>query len=490
MSGFWPELPFSTLAARFLVLLLGAALKGSLVFALAFGAAFLMRDSAARLRHLLWLGALASFLFIPLLSPFSPPLLPWPGPVQALPDGLYGAVSGALLPHGGVAIPLLTQCNGLGRLPPKGPSWALPLFLLWLTGAAASLIRVAIGSVRVRLQAVEARRRALQKPGRRLRTAGKLVQEAGIRRQVQVLESPTCCVPYARGILRPLVMLPVTARGWGPRRLRAVLLHELRHIQSLDCLTQGIARGICSLFWFVPCVWMAFSRLCAEQEKRCDDGVLEKGVTPRDYAACLVAAVRRRLEPYALAGLNSPSWSRRVLQERIQSILGWRGAGKNHWLVFAFAGFVAISLVLLGGAGGNRALPIQQAYDRFVGVWVNEVYPGDMFQPEVRILRPDYIGVDQLVAGSKAKSGVWEIVARKAWNDPRGNTYCQFSWLYTQGWRAGENWRRGSGLMRVDRAGAIWEANFRWGTVDGPFPERIDIEAREYGYRYFIYYRK
>ena len=31
MSGFWPELPFSTLAARFLVLLLGAALQGSLI---------------------------------------------------------------------------------------------------------------------------------------------------------------------------------------------------------------------------------------------------------------------------------------------------------------------------------------------------------------------------------------------------------------------------------------------------------------------------
>jgi hypothetical protein len=364
------------------------------------------------------------------------------------------------------------------------------LFLFWLTGAAASLMRVTIGSVRVRLQAVEARRQALPRHARRLQAAGKLAQETGIRRQVRVLESPSCRVPYARGILRPLVMLPAAARGWGPRRLRAVLLHELRHIKSLDSLTQGIARGICSLFWFVPCVWAAFSRLCAEQEKRCDDGVLAKGVVPRDYAACLVAAVRCRLQPYALAGLDSPSWSRRILQERIQGILAWRGAAKNRWPVLAFVALTAVCLLLLGGAGGNRALPVDRAYGRFVGIWVNEVYPGDMFQPEVRILRPDYTGVDQMVVGSKPTSGVWEIVARKAWSDAWGNTYCQFSWLYTQGWRAGETWRRGSGLMRVDRAGSVWEANFRWGAVDGPFPERIDTEAREYGYRYFIYHRK
>ena len=494
MSASWSGLPLSTLAARFLVMLLGASLKASLIFTMVFVATRLMRDSLPRLRHLLWTGVLSSFLLILLLSPLSPPLLPLPRPIQATPDGLYGTVSRLLLPQGGVAgFPDFRVCSeaALAKVSPRGPAWALPLLLLWIAGALASSLKVAVGSVRVRLLAAEARRCPLRKAAwRHERVAGELALAAGIRRRVRVLESPSCGVPFVRGILRPQVMLPSAARAWKPQRLRAVLLHELRHIKCADSLSQGIARGICSLFWFVPFAWMAYSFLCAEQEKCCDAGVVGNGIPPGAYAACLLAAARCSQEPAPIAGLYSPSWRKRVLLDRIQSILERGRTGKKRWLIFALTVSVVCALLLLGGAGGNRPLPIDQAYDRFVGVWVNEVYPGDMFKPEVRVLRPDHVGVDRLYPGLEAVAGTWAIVVRRAWNDARGSTYCQFSWIYTDGWAAGESWRRGVGLMRVDKAGRIWEANFRWGAVVSPFPEQIDTEANQYWYRYFIYYRK
>jgi hypothetical protein len=44
--------------------------------------------------------------------------------------------------------------------------------------------------------------------------------------------------------------------------------------------------------------------------------------------------------------------------------------------------------------------------------------------------------------------------------------------------------------MRVDKARIVWEGNLRWGVVDSAFPERIDAEAGQYWYRYFVYHRR
>jgi len=103
----------------------------------------------------------------------------------------------------------------------------------------------------------------------------------------------------------------------------------------------------------------------------------------------------------------------------------------------------------------QQKLSDEEAYRRFVGTWVNEVYPGDMFQPEMRVIRADRVGEDRLFASSRTS-------IRKT----------------------------GAGLMRVDKAGKVWEANFSWGAGEEACPKEIDTEAREYVYRYFIYYRK
>ena len=82
------------------------------------------------------------------------------------------------------------------------------------------------------------------------------------------------------GILRPTLLLPGCRRVAG-RRARLVLLHELAHIRRWDFLTQSLGRLACALYWFNPLAWLALAQARAEQERACDDCVLNSGSIPR-----------------------------------------------------------------------------------------------------------------------------------------------------------------------------------------------------------------
>ena len=79
------------------------------------------------------------------------------------------------------------------------------------------------------------------------------------------------------GFFRPTILLPADASNWQEERLRAVLLHELAHIQRNDWESQLIAQVMCAVYWFNPLVWFAARRMRVEAERACDDHVLNAG---------------------------------------------------------------------------------------------------------------------------------------------------------------------------------------------------------------------
>ena len=83
-------------------------------------------------------------------------------------------------------------------------------------------------------------------------------------------------------------MLPTVADAWPEDRRRAVLLHELAHVERHDCLTQTLAAVACAVYWVHPGVWWIAMRLRAERELACDDRVLSAGENAREYAGHLL----------------------------------------------------------------------------------------------------------------------------------------------------------------------------------------------------------
>ena len=118
---------------------------------------------------------------------------------------------------------------------------------------------------------------------------------------VSLRQSDAVTVPMVWGLFRPIILLPADAGEWEPERLRAVLLHELAHIQRQDWLMQTIAQITCAVYWFNPLLWFAARRMRREVERACDDYVLNAGYQSTDYAQHLLDIVRN------IKGLRSAS---------------------------------------------------------------------------------------------------------------------------------------------------------------------------------------
>lgn len=207
-----------------------------------------LRRQGASARHLVCLAALSSAAAIPLAALWSPR---W---------------SVAIAVPGGI---------GAGPAHSGGPalvSWAPMVAWLWALGAMVMAIRAAGGWFLL----WRARRRS---------TAFRFAD--GTEARIANVGTPLTC-----GVLRPLILLPGSARDWDAGRLRAVLLHEAAHVQRRDCLAKYVAQASRALLWWNPLAWMIASRLNQEQELACDGAVLASGVAPEDYASVLLASAR------------------------------------------------------------------------------------------------------------------------------------------------------------------------------------------------------
>ena len=112
------------------------------------------------------------------------------------------------------------------------------------------------------------------------------------KRPVSIRQSKAVTVPMVWGLFRPVILLPADAGEWEPERQRAVLLHELAHIQRQDWLMQTMAQITCAVYWFNPLLWFAERRMRTEIEGACDDHVLNAGYQSTDYAQHLLDIVQ------------------------------------------------------------------------------------------------------------------------------------------------------------------------------------------------------
>jgi beta-lactamase regulating signal transducer with metallopeptidase domain len=223
------------------------------------------RNNAARIRYRLWFAASVKFLI-----PFS----------------ILVAIGGAFapaMPH--VTMPDLefmqqtaqpfAAMTPLIALPaPPGLDSGVCLFLFWLSGFLAVL---AVWLVRwSRIRAV-------------LREAVPLAVPAPIT----VKGTNAALGPGLFGIFRPVLLLPqgIAAR-LTQREMRAILDHELCHLDRHDNLTAAIHMAVEALFWFHPLVWWLGARMIAEREQACDESVVETGNDAGVYAEGILKVCR------------------------------------------------------------------------------------------------------------------------------------------------------------------------------------------------------
>jgi beta-lactamase regulating signal transducer with metallopeptidase domain len=200
------------------------------------------------------------------------------------------------------------------------PTHLMPwLDALWLAGVLFLSTRTLGGwwlihRLRARLQ---------QAPHTLLLRLDVLRRQMNIARFVDLRLSTRITNPLTAGVLRPWILLPITAlTSLSPEQLEVVLSHELAHIRRADYLWNLLQTIVETLFFFHPAVWWISRRVREERELCCDDVALRACSDPTVYASALLRLEEERRTRLHLAMALDGHQSRAGLRARILRILG------------------------------------------------------------------------------------------------------------------------------------------------------------------------
>ena len=342
-------------------------IKTTLLLALVAIAAHLLRRRSAALRHLLWTLGIAGLLAIPVViavMPFRLRILPAATGQPASPSQERSNPSPSGKASAPVSQPRLSfvseqEPTAATAEPPQAMDVTRVLLIAWLAGVLILIARYVLGYVIVRRIA----RRAspiTDAPWLQLADRGArffATSTPDLRRSEEV------AMPFACGLIRPIIVLPSSCEEWSADRREAVLMHELAHITRGDLTMNTISHFVRALYWFHPLAWLASHRLRVEGERACDDAVLRAGALPSDYAEHLLSIVRtvgNTVPTVALAMARRSDFEGRllaILEAGIPRAGLTRGRAAGVAAMFAVA---VMPLAAMAPASALEAIPIQE----------------------------------------------------------------------------------------------------------------------------------
>lgn len=105
-----------------------------------------------------------------------------------------------------------------------------------------------------------------------------LVQRLKMRIRPRLLVSDRCSIPFAAGLMRPLIMLPRRSlQRLDPAEFEAVLVHELLHLRRGDLWINLLQLWVRACWWWHPLVWYLNDKIKTVREDCCDDALLAQG---------------------------------------------------------------------------------------------------------------------------------------------------------------------------------------------------------------------
>ncbi|MGB7211424.1 MAG: M56 family metallopeptidase, partial [Gemmatimonadales bacterium] len=329
---------------------LGVALKATMVLGAAGLLAALLRNASAAARHLVWGGALATALLIPLLSVS----LPWKLQVTVL-------HAPAASPPDAPPVFVPRPATDAHRMAARGPtavgssrpdvhtvpsrstfSGNLTTALVWGGGTFLVLAQLLFGAFAIRRVVRRADRLEAPEWQEPLEDLG---GQLALPRLPTLLMASALPMPFACGLVRSAIVMPRRAAEWDARRRRAVLCHELAHVRRLDVRMNAIGQVAAAVYWFHPLAWVALRRMRIESERACDDLVLRTGTRPSEYADHLlqiVSAARRQVTP----AVALPLAQHREFEGRVLAILA-RGLRRDSPSRLRAGTLAALGLALI-----------------------------------------------------------------------------------------------------------------------------------------------
>jgi beta-lactamase regulating signal transducer with metallopeptidase domain len=343
-----------------------------------------------------------------------------------------------------------------------GLQWPLWVMMIWIGGVFVSLLSIVSG--RVGLSVLIKRARPIEN-----KTFHGMIEQIseqmGIKRKVELLVNSKCKLPSTCKVFKPVILFPSEAVSWPKERVLVVLLHELSHVKREDYLTNMVSRVICSVYWFMPLIWLAHYFLSLEQEKASDASVIRMGVEPVEYAEHIVDFARFQRKPILLAGIFILRGRKKILEKRVINAVNQRNANVHYrkssnkikpLKLILISGFILAFLVLLASiaTGSNY---YKKAFEAEVaGTWVNPDYNGKEEPieggPHAKIIVESDKTLETYNRLSSEDFGPAEIMIIERWTESEGNVMykalCDFAV-----WKQYELWK-------LSKDSTVWESVF------------------------------
>ena len=215
---------------------------------------------------------------------------------------------------------------------------------LWLAGVLLLSIRALGGWWLIRRM----RARLERAPHTLLLRLDVLRRRMNIGQFVDLRLSSKLTNPLTAGVMKPWILLPITAlTSLSAEQLEVVLAHELAHIRRADYLWNLLQTMVETLFFFHPAVWWVSRRVREERELCCDDIAVRCCSDPTVYASALLRLEEERRTRLHLAMALDGHQSRAGLRARILRILGDGEAAPRSFRPISLAGIATLLIVFL-----------------------------------------------------------------------------------------------------------------------------------------------
>ncbi len=405
-----------------------AAVRALLLAAVAGLALALFRVKSTAARLFTWTMVLYAALMMPVLGRILPPVaVPMPAFVNA---GQTAQVEEASLPEATVATARVVQrvpnarktrsaapaLAAMEALPAEGPAatpfpWQTVVFCVYVAGAAALLVRVAVGILF----------------SRRLLKGSPLIQDSRVTRSLafgasacgvnslpRVGESECISVPVTMGALHPTILLPAEWQQWNDEKLEAVIAHEMSHVARGDALTHQLSVLHRAIFWFSPLAWWLERHLASLAEQASDEAVLAAGADRNGYARMLLGFFE------ALHAAPGRVWWEGVAmakggqaEQRLERILAWKGSVAMNLKKPVVLAMVALAIPTIYFAASVQAAHAGQESQRTVSTPVPAA-------PVRGVVAPAALAPGAAVVSARALAGT--VAPRALWAQARGMT--------------------------------------------------------------------
>ena len=215
-------------------------------FLIIFALAFLFRNRSAKFLFGLWT--------LVLLKAMIPPSVPLPFEKQL-----------DLMPHFALPVYAVTAPGPAVMLPPPLLEPVGYLFLLWLGTMIFLAGFVVFKNIVFRKKLQHA---LLFDTSRLPRSIKERLQNCY---PVKIVRLKNSCAPFSIGLFHPKIYLPPEALQWDEKKLEAILMHEIAHIQRKDLWFNFIQNFLQIFYFFHPVIWLTNFQLKNHCERACDD---------------------------------------------------------------------------------------------------------------------------------------------------------------------------------------------------------------------------